>query len=236
LHGALVGAFRPYLNAILAERRLPELAPEVIDEAEAWLDQELRALLEVPYPAQRRSPLELVQQALAGPTSVLEEMGIKPALRDPVAVAALPGDVYALAPASSAVLGDEAFRAHLAWGAAKAKALAPLVSGEGRRVVVVSTDLMDRSRFEEVILGSGLVLEPWDRGASWRPVVAFVDLGHAAADEAIAELAGRGVRVVAYGPHVDEDALARAAMVGADVVMPRSKLFRSIGDYLPRLT
>jgi hypothetical protein len=236
LHAAFVGAFRSYLNVILAERGLSDLAPEVLDEAEAWLDRELGALLELPYPAQQRSPLELVQQALLGPTRALEDMGIKPVLRDPVAVAALPGDVYALAPASSAVLGEEAFHAHLTWGAAKAQAMAPLVSGEGRRVVVVSRDLMDRSRFEDVVLASGLVLEPWDREASWRPVVAFVDLGHGAADDAISNLAARGVRVVAYGPHVDDDSMARAATLGADVVLPRSKLFRSIADYLPRLT
>ena len=38
-----------------------------------------------------------------------------------------------------------------------------------------------------------------------------------------------------HGPHVDEDAMARAAILGADTVLPRSRLFKSIGQYLPRI-
>ncbi len=189
----------------------------------------------MPFRAQRRSPLELVQQALEGPTRALQQLGVRPVLRDPVAVAALPGDRYGIAPASSGVLGEEAFHAHLAWGAAKARALAPLVSGEGRRVVIVSGDLMDRSRFEDAVFAAGMMIERWDPEAPSQPVVAFVDLEHPAADGAIRGLADRRVRVVAYGPHVDEDAMVRAATLGAEVVLPRSKLFRAIGDYLPRL-
>ena len=39
-----------------------------------------------------------------------------------IAEAALPGDVYDLAPASTRDLGDEVWALHLAWGAAKAAA------------------------------------------------------------------------------------------------------------------
>ena len=150
LHAAFVGGFRPYLNAILSERNLPELNPSVLTQAEQWLDTALRELLELPYGDQRRSPLEIVQEAISGPTEALKGLGVKPLLRDPVAVAALPGDLFSLAPASSAMLGEEAFHAHLAWGAGKAQALAPLVSGQGRRVVLLSGDLMDRSRIEDL--------------------------------------------------------------------------------------
>lgn len=35
-----------------------------------------------------------------------------------------------------------------------------------------------------------------------------------------------GVRIVCYGPHVDDDAAEFARTAGADVVMPRSRFFR----------
>ncbi len=162
--------------------------------------------------------------------------GARKVLRDPVTVAALPGDLYGIAPASSAALGEGAFEAHLAWGIDKARVLAPLVSGRGRGVGVVSGDLMDLSRFEDAIKTAGLEMHVWGKaGPAASAVVAFVDLTHPAADEAITAFGGRKVRVVAYGPHVDEDAMARAAFLGADAVLPRSRLFRSIGEHLPQI-
>jgi hypothetical protein len=237
LHLAFVGGFRLYLNAIFAERDLPEIPPDSIDNAEAWLDETLQALLELPFAEQRRSPLEIVQEAMTGITAALTSAGASKALRDPVTVAALPGDRYGLAPASSSALGEEAFQAHIAWGIAKAKTLAPLVSGAGRGVAVVSGDLMDISRFEDAVNGVGLQLRVWGKtgeGES-KPVVAFVDLTHPAADEAIGGFTAEHVRVIAYGPHVDEDAMARAALLGASAVLPRSRLFKSITEHLPRL-
>lgn len=233
LHAAFVGAFRPYLKAKVAERGLPDLDESVYEDAGATLDAALRALLEQPYSSQRRSPLELVQEAVAGPTAALAAAGEKPVLRDPVTVAALPGDTYGLAPASSAELGEDAFHAHLAWGAAKAAALAPLVSGERRPVALLSADLIDRSRFEDAVVGAGLELVAWDPEGP-RPIVAFIDLTHPSADEALQDLSGRTVRTVAYGPHVDDDAMARAAMLGASHVLPRSRLFRTISEHLPQ--
>ena len=35
-----------------------------------------------------------------------------------------------------------------------------------------------------------------------------------------------GVRIVGYGPHVDDEAADAALAAGADVVMPRSRFFR----------
>ncbi len=236
LHSAFVGAFRPYLKAILEERGLPPLQPDVVEEAEAWLGEELERLLELPYHLQRRSPLEIVQEAMAGPNRELAASAAKAPLRDPVAVAALPGDTYALAPTSSSALGEVAFESHLAWGIGKAKALAPLVSGQGRGVVVVSGDLMDLSRFEDSVDAAGLALQVWGKLADEpQPVVAFVDLTHPEADEAIKRFARERVRVIAYGPHVDEDAMVRAGLLGADTVLPRSRLFKSIAQYLPRI-
>ena len=117
---------------------------------------------------------------------------MKAPLRDPVSVAALPGDIYGIAPASSAALGESAFEAHLAWGIAKARVLAPLVSGRGRRVALLTGDLMDRSRFEAAVHDAGLQLESWIPEPDQRPVVAFVDLTHPDADRAIEALASAG--------------------------------------------
>ena len=237
LHSAFVGAFGEYLKGILEERGLPALSDGAVADAGQWLDDNLAQLLELPYPQQRRSPLEIVQEALSGPTEALSRMGVKAPLRDPVSVAALPGDTYGLAPASSAVLGEEAFEAHLAWGIQKARVLAPLVSGVGRGVAVVSGDLMDVSRFEDAANSAGMKVLVWGKsGSPLGAVVAFVDITHPEADEAIQMLASQQVRVIAYGPHVDEDAMARAATLGADTVLPRSRLFRTIVEHLPRLT
>lgn len=234
LHSAFVGGFGPYLKAILDERGLPQLPDETIQAAADWLDEELRALLDQPFHLQRRSPLELLQQAMEGPTGALQAAGVKPPLRDPVSVAALPGDHYGLAPASSAVLGESAFHAHLAWGAAKARAMAPLVA-ERRPVLLLSGDLMDRSRFEEAVREVGLELATSaDDGV--RPVVAFVDLKHPDADDFIRTLAADDVAIVAYGPHVDADAMTRARLLGAGTVLARSRLLNAITDHLPRLT
>lgn len=84
---------------------------------------ELTALLARPFSQQPRGPLEVVQEAMRFPTSSLQQAGVPPADRDEVAVNALPGDVYDLAPASSRDLGEEAWVAHLRWGARKAQAL-----------------------------------------------------------------------------------------------------------------
>ena len=239
LHQAFVGGFRPYLKEILDERGLPPVPEAVVAAAERWLSEELAGLLALPYSAQRRSPLEIVQEAMAGPNQALAGAGVRAPLRDPVATAALPGDRFGIAPASSAALGEQAFEAHLAWGIDKARALAPIVTGAGRRVVLVSGDLMDRSRIEDAVNGAGLQLTVWAApvaGAEASAVLAFVDLTHPDADRAITALKQSGARVIAYGPHVDSDAMARAGLLGADTVLARSQLFRSIGDHLPRIT
>ncbi len=235
LHQAFVGAFGPYLNDVASELGT-SLPADVVHEASMWFDRELRSLLELPFGEQRRSPLEIVQMATSGPNSALAGSGVRPPLRDPVTVAAVPGDTYGLAPASSAALGEEAFHAHLAWGVEKARALAPLVTGAGRTVVLVSGDLMDRSRFEDAINSAGLRLEMWgrDHDSELSPVLAFVDLTHSDAEIAIKALKPIA-KVVAYGPHVDEGAVERAFLLGADTVLPRSRLFRAISEFLPKI-
>lgn len=233
LHQAFVGAFGPYLNEV-AERLGTELKPQVVEEATGWLAFELKELLELPLVEQRRSPLELVQEATSGPNHALAEAGVRPPLRDPATAAAVPGDTYGFAPASSSALGEDAFDAHMAWGIEKAKALAPLVTGEGRTVLLVSGDLIDRSRIEDAVNGAGLKLALWGSDQAFSPVVAFVDLTHADADEAISALA-ETVKIVAYGPHVDEVAFDRARLLGVQTILPRSQFFKAVSEHLPKV-
>lgn len=241
LRQELVAAFRPYVIHRLAEQGIE--APEGLDaslyEGEVWLRDELAAVTEVPFVEQRRSPLEVFQEAMRFPTEALSASGIPEPARDPAATELLPGDRYDLAPASSQALGESAWQAHLAWGVAKARAL----SGPAPAVGWLGRDLMDRSRIEAALEGTGLELWPWisvtelEQALEVRPpVLALVDLAYTEADDGIRALAEAGVRAIAYGPHVDDVAMVRARSLGAEDAVARSRFFASIGSYLPQRT
>lgn len=251
LHRAFVDAFEPYVRERVAEV-LGDIDVAGLDEAIASgrhrLDEELARLLAEEPAEQRSSPLQLFQAAIEVPTTVLRHAGVPPTERDPAAEAALPGDVYDLAPASSRSLGDDAWHAHVSWGIAKAEAVAGMVlvtspAGSVSAVAaIVSVDLMDRSKFEAAAREAGYDLVVWrNPGAvesgirQRRPAVVFVDLGHRAADEVLRLLVGASARVIAYGPHVDDIGLARARSLGADEAVPRSRLFTRLTRYFPPL-
>jgi len=122
---ALTAAYRPHvlrgLDRLGAE--CDEACRRALDAGEAWLADRLESLLSLPFAEQRRGPLEVFQEAMRFPTEALETVGVTAPTRDPVAAGALPGDRFDLAPASSNQLGDTVWRAHLAWGAAKAAAM-----------------------------------------------------------------------------------------------------------------
>jgi len=125
LRDALTRVYRPWLMHLFETRAWavgPAVA-EAIDDGERWLADQLDQLLSEPFDRQRRGPLELFQEAMRFPTSALLDLGVDRVDRDVMAAQAIPGDVFDLAPASSAALGDTAWHAHLAWGAAKANAL-----------------------------------------------------------------------------------------------------------------
>lgn len=229
LRVALVAAYRPYVQGVLADRRLPPVSDAITEGAE-WLDRELGALLSLPPAQQPRSPLEIFQEALRFPTAAIEATGIEPVVRDEVAVSALPGDVYDLAPTSSQALGEEVWQTHLEWGAAKAAALQPVA-------VLVSRNLMDGSRVEAAAEARRYRLVTVRRLEALpdRAVVVFVDLEHPDADEAVRMATTRAGRVVAYGPHVDDLAITRAQSLGAAAAMPRSRFFKDIAGQFPTL-
>lgn len=113
------------MRAAVVQRagREPAGLDEALGEGRRWLQDALKGLLGRPYPLQDRGPLELFQEAMRFPTAVLQAEGYPPVPRDELSRSALPGDLYDLAPASSRELGEEVWRAHLAWGAAKAAAM-----------------------------------------------------------------------------------------------------------------
>jgi hypothetical protein len=90
-------------------------------------------------------------------------------------------------------------------------------------VVAFVDDLMDRSRLTSALPGTRFVHDTDDAKDA---DVVVVDLArHGAAVRALRAQAP-AARIVAFGPHVDEDAADRAQRDGADVVLPRSRFFR----------
>jgi hypothetical protein len=228
LRDALVAAFRPYLSGRLAERGWPVLPVGVAEAAAEWLAAALDGLLGLPYREQTRGPLEVFQEAMAGPTAALAAAGVGEPRRDTAAAEALPGDTYDLAPASSAALGEEAWLAHLTWGAAKAAAVTRPACG------VLSTNLLDIDRIERAAGPHGYRVERLaSADALSSQAIVFVDLEQAAADIVIRAAAERGIRVVAFGPHVDDLVMIRARSLGAAEAVPRSRFFRDPAAFLP---
>lgn len=246
MRAAFVAAYEPYVRAA-AEARLAEAGLTVDSpEAEAvfareslaesigwgrsWLAERLGELLSEPFAGQRRGPLELFQEAMKFPTGALAAAGVPPAERDEAAVNALPGDLYDLAPASSSVLGEEAWAAHLAWGAAKARALRPPTVG------VLSRNLMDKSKLEGALRAEGMRTAPMDGGELAEGLSAvLVDLEHPAAQEAVERAVAAGVPCAAFGPHVNREALAAAEERGAQQSVPRSAVFRDPAALIRRM-
>lgn len=122
LQRALVGAYGAHVRRRLGDVEVAGL-DETLEQGERWLASALAELLSLPFEDQRRGPLEIFQEAMDFPTRRLREAEVDPPARDPVAEAALPGDVYDLAPASSRDLGEEVWAIHLTWGATKAAAI-----------------------------------------------------------------------------------------------------------------
>ena len=91
------------------------------------------------------------------------------------------------------------------------------------KVVALASDLMDRSRMSAAIAGISFARDAAGvRGRRRRDRRSRSLLlgGRRAAPRA------PDARIVAFGPHVDEEAAADARAAGADRVWPRSRFFR----------
>jgi hypothetical protein len=90
-------------------------------------------------------------------------------------------------------------------------------------VVALVADLMDRSRLSAAL---GDIVFAADPVSCVEADVVIVDLArHGDAVPAV-RAAAPVARIVAFGPHVDGELLARAETEGADLVLPRSQFFR----------
>ena len=83
------------------------------------------------------------------------------------------------------------------------------------RICALTTDLMDRSKLSAALPGVEFTLTA-------DADVVIIDLAKGTDQLDRVREEAPNARIVAYGPHVDEDAMA----VDADVVLPRSKFFR----------
>jgi hypothetical protein len=229
LRNRLVDAYPSYVEGRVAAQQLepPEALVEALEEGVSWLQSTLEDLLARPYAAQHRGPLEVFQEAMRFPTEVLSAAGVEPPRRDGGAEAALPGDLFDLAPASSRQIGEEVWLAHLAWGADKARQIS-----RTRSVVLLSRNLMDRARIEPVVVGSGAELSRFAADLTDPlPDLLVVDLEHEDAVTALERYTGAGVPAVAFGPHAARDLLDEARRLGAEVVV-RSAFFSDLGLFL----
>ena len=234
LRHAFVRAYRPYVEAKVAVLRDDEISglSESISEGEAWLDQALSELLDLPFAQQPRGPLEVFQEALGFLTPALTAAGVESVVRDEVTSNALPGDLYHLAPASSMEVGEEAWHAHLAWGATKAAALAVPHSASADEpgpllVGVVSRNLMDSPKLSNALVAAGHEVSQIRQSVLPSNLdVLIVDLEHPSAEAVLQAASGLAVLSIAYGPHADDSLMERGAIWGARHVVARSEVLR----------
>jgi DNA-binding NarL/FixJ family response regulator len=90
-------------------------------------------------------------------------------------------------------------------------------------VVAYVNDLMDRSKIQSAVPGATFVREP---GAATGADVVIVDLARFADVVTAIRDQAPDARIVAFGPHVDDELLQRARDAGVDSVLPRSQFFR----------
>ena len=124
---AVEAAIGPWVVAAVNARHpgpsTPELEAAVTDAAAralADVGPRLRALLALDIDEQWTNPLAVLRSAVVHPTAVLADAGVAPVHRDATDERINPEDVYALAPATFADLGEAVHEPGLVWGAAKA--------------------------------------------------------------------------------------------------------------------
>ena len=97
-------------------------------------------------------------------------------------------------------------------------------------VAAYTPDLMDRSKIAAAVPDCRFVARPEALVGLAGCDVAVVDLSKRGVLDVLADLCGSGVRVVAYGAHVDKQLLASATEAGCDAVLPRSQFFSRIAE------
>lgn len=240
LHAALVSAFPAYTTALFAEHGYPldRSTVEVIETATAQLDLDLAEGLEQPFVEQRRTPLELFSLALGTLNQILEDADVaqSPDGR--------PGDPYGLVPGSSAALGDAVQAAHTQWGAAKAIALTHVDRTAPPRpaVVVLTADRVARQQLCEAAEQAGYQCHGARNPSAVASAVAtdtvklaFVDLAHRAAHDAVARLTAAGIPTTVFGAEIDDLTETGLRAAGVRSVVERDRLLSEPEASFPRI-
>lgn len=101
-------------------------------------------------------------------------------------------------------------------------------------VAAYTPDLMDRSKISAAVPDCRFVARPEALVGLAGIDVVVVDLAKRGALDALPDIVAGGVRVFAYGSHVDKRLLAAAEAAGCADVLPRSQFFNRLrnGDLL----
>ena len=241
LHAALVSAFPAYTTALFAERGYPldRGTVETIEAATSQLDLELAGELELQFMEQRRTPLEVFSTALASLNSILDDAGVDESADG------RGGDPYALAPGSSAPLGDAVQAALTQWGAAKAIALTNVDRTAPPRpgVVVLTMDRVARQQLCDAVESAGLQCHGARNPSGVASALgtdtiklAFVDLAHRAVYDAVERLTKAGVPTTVFGTAIDDLTETGLRAAGVKSVVERERLLSDPREYLPQIS
>ena len=96
------------------------------------------------------------------------------------------------------------------------------------RLVVLTSNLMDATRVQSAVPDAAVARSLTDDTLQGADVI-LLDL---ASGLDPADVVTIGPPVVAYGPHVDVDALDAAVAAGCREALPRSKVFRRLHDLI----
>jgi hypothetical protein len=97
----------------------------------------------------------------------------------------------------------------------------------GKRVAIAARDLFFRAKLQAIVRSAGGVVTAPDEECD----LAVVELGKPEADTRIRALAEHGIPVLAFGSHVDPDALRAARDQGARAV-PNSQVEQTLRELL----
>jgi hypothetical protein len=240
LHAALVSAFPAYSTALFADRgyALDRQTVDLIGSATAQLDLDLAEELERPFVEQRRTPLEVFGTALGTLNPVLADAGIEASPQG------RPSDPYALAPGSSAALGEAVQTAHVRWGAAKATALTSVDRHAPPRpaVIVLTMDRVTRQQLCDAAEKAGYQCHGARNPSAVASALAtdavklaFVDLAHRAAYESVERLTKAGVPTTVFGTSIDDLTETGLRAAGVKSVVERDRLLSEPGESFPRI-
>ncbi|MEI8323492.1 MAG: hypothetical protein WCG49_10315 [Actinomycetes bacterium] len=102
------------------EEKLLMAAQSFAEQGRAYVASALRSELNKDVDEQRVNPLQVLRNAVAFPTRVLQDFGVPAVIRDEMDARMMPDDVYGLSPAHWSDVQESLVEPGIIWGAAKA--------------------------------------------------------------------------------------------------------------------